>query len=76
MEIIDLRKFKDPVILQVTCRICKNTYLIKVERADYEKFEAGEGHVQDIFPYLSAADRELLISQTCGTCWDKLFNDF
>jgi len=29
--------------------------------------------IQDFFPDLSAEDREVLISQTCDACWQKLF---
>ena len=29
--------------------------------------------IQDAMPYLSADERELLISGTCGTCFDKMF---
>ena len=29
--------------------------------------------IQDIFPELSIGDRELLISNTCNTCWQQLF---
>jgi hypothetical protein len=31
------------------------------------------GTVQSIFKDLGADERELLISGTCGECWDKLF---
>ncbi len=74
MEIFDLRKFKNPIELHITCRICGKVYIVTVEKEDYEKYKSGEGYIQDIFPYLSAADRELLISQTCDECWHKMFD--
>ena len=33
----------------------------------------GGKYIQDAMPYLSADERELLISGTCGTCFDKMF---
>lgn len=74
MEIINLRKFKEPVELHITCRVCGKVYAVTVEKKDYEKYKNDEGFIQDIFPYLSAADRELLISQTCDDCWHELFD--
>lgn len=76
MEIFDIRNFKDPVNIKVTCHICGKSYLITVERSDYELYASGKGHIQDIFPYLSPSDRELLISQTCRECWDEMFKYF
>jgi len=29
--------------------------------------------IQDIFPNFSIGDRELIISNTCNTCWQELF---
>lgn len=74
MEVFDLRKFKNPIELHITCRICGKVYIVTVEKEDYEKYKSGEGYIQDIFPYLSAADRELLISQTCDKCWHEIFD--
>jgi hypothetical protein len=31
--------------------------------------------MQDIFPDLPIGDRELLISGTCNTCWQKMFGN-
>jgi len=32
-------------------------------------------HLQDAMPQLSADERELLISATCGSCFDRMFGD-
>lgn len=74
MEVFDLRKFKNPIELHITCRLCGKVYIVTVEKEDYEKYKSGEGYIQDIFPYLSAADRELLISRTCDECWHEIFD--
>jgi hypothetical protein len=43
-----------------------------VNEADYWDWQDG-ALAQDAFPYLSADDRELLISGICPTCWEKSF---
>lgn len=41
---------------------------------DYQRYVEGS-YVQDAFPYLSSAEREMLISRTCGPCFDGMFPD-
>ena len=56
----------------VTCPFCGEEHLISVNTEDYWAWEDGE-LVQNAFPYLSADEREMLISGICPTCWDKMF---
>jgi len=42
-------------------------------RSDMLDWLSGQGFIQDVMPYLSDAERELLLSKTCGDCFDKLF---
>lgn len=60
--------------LNVQCGICRQMFAITVTTDDYEEWKAG-AFVQRAFPYLTAAQRELLISKTCGPCFDRLFAD-
>ena len=55
-----------------TCRKCKDQVEIKVNIDDVTAWENGK-LIQDAMPYLSADEREVLISGTCGPCFDKLF---
>lgn len=57
----------------VQCRMCGMTYSIMYNREDMISWFSGEEFVQDAMPYLSASERELLISGTCGSCFDSLF---
>lgn len=57
----------------VRCRVCGLSHLIMYHRQDMLDWLIGNGFIQDLMPYLSAAERELLISRTCGACFDKLF---
>lgn len=58
--------------LIVTCPFCGAESVISVFEDDYLAWEQG-ALVQDAFPYLSADDREMLISGICPTCWEKTF---
>lgn len=57
----------------IRCRMCGVSYSIMYNRQDMLDWLAGKGFIQDLMPYLSSAERELLISRTCGSCFDKLF---
>ena len=61
------------VNIEVRCTVCNRIFTVKVKYEDYQKFIRGVSHIQHIFPYLKPAERELLISKTCGECFDKLF---
>lgn len=57
----------------VQCDSCMSDHVMFVHRQDMLDWMAGTGYIQDLMPYLSASDRELLISKTCGKCFDKMF---
>lgn len=62
------------VILSVECNLCGKTYAVYVTEESYNEYcSPNRRYVQDIFPYLSADERELLISHTCSECWNKMF---
>ncbi|MBR5199692.1 MAG: hypothetical protein IKW20_07695 [Bacteroidales bacterium] len=61
--------------IRVTCNHCKREFVLMVRVEDYFLFDMpNRPHIQDIFPYLTPAERELLISHTCQECWDKMFS--
>lgn len=68
MEKINRQEYK----IITTCPFCGHAHSVFVNEADYWDWQDG-ALVQDAFPYLSANDRELLISGICSTCWDKYF---
>ena len=57
-----------------TCRSCNESISLMVNGQDVVDWQGGK-YIQDAMPYLSADERELLISQTCGVCWDEMFAD-
>ena len=60
-------------VVPVTCRLCNKTVDVHCNKDDFDNWQNGEGFIQDILHYISAAERELLISSTCGECFDLLF---
>lgn len=60
--------------LTVKCISCKQDQSVKVKEKDLKEYSNG-AHAQHAFPYLSADERELLISGICGSCFDKMFED-
>lgn len=60
--------------VEVNCRMCKETKQLNVNMGDVQKWQEG-ALIQTVMPYLSAPERELLISGTCGECWKKLFGE-
>ncbi len=67
-------KFKIPERMSVACQSCGNGFSFTVEHQDYIDFLRGK-KVQEVFPYLDANIRELLISRLCGKCYDDLCGD-
>ena len=60
--------------MNVTCNLCNDTVTLKVNPVDVIQWQQGK-FIQDAMPYLDADERELLISNTCGTCFEKMFGD-
>ena len=64
----------DPLDLQLEleCKYCDHEETITVPEADYISWHNGE-YIQDAFPYLTAGQRQLMLSNTCDDCWNKFF---
>lgn len=54
------------------CPICGRGNEVEVNEADYWDWDDGV-LAQVAFPYLTAQEREMLITGTCPTCWNKMF---
>ena len=61
------------ITIETVCPFCGHQNTIMVYADDYERWQAGD-LAQDCFPYLSAEDREMLISGICPKCWDSMFS--
>ena len=58
--------------LEVRCKLCNSLKKVVCESTDYKDWKKGKGLIQDVMSYLSADERELLISGICGDCFDSL----
>jgi hypothetical protein len=65
-------KMSNTFDLMETCRECGETQVINVNADDLYAWRGGK-LIQNAFPYLSADERELMISGVCGKCFDSLF---
>lgn len=62
------------VSLIIRCRTCGIDHRVMVNSAHLDDYENGE-LVQNAFPYLTPDERELIISRTCGKCFDQMFGE-
>ena len=60
--------------IRATCLRCGETTVIKANVSDVVAWQNGE-LIQDVLSYLSEDERELLISKTCGKCFEEMFPD-
>lgn len=67
-------KVNDFIFIESECPFCHKTNEIKVRMDDFFRWQEGE-LAQNAFPYLSADEREMLISGVCPKCWAKTFGE-
>lgn len=60
------------VEIAIQCPFCGETHSVEVWEYDFYDWQEGE-LAQNAFPYLSATEREQLISGLCPMCQDKIF---
>ena len=57
----------------VICPFCGETSTVAVVKKDYDAWQWGE-LIQNVMPYLSPSDREILISGMCLKCQSSFFS--
>jgi len=60
--------------ITVKCQRCGTSHNLLVNMNDMIAWRSGK-YIQDAMPYLSADERELVISQTCGDCFEEMFGN-
>lgn len=60
--------------LETYCPICHQFHYVEVNERDFYAWQDG-ALAQDVFPYLSTNEREMLISGICPDCWGKMFGE-
>ena len=64
--------YKEATVVTV-CPFCGHANEVEVNEADYFDWAFDGVLAQDAFPYLSADEREMLISGICPKCWEDTF---
>ena len=59
---------------KIRCIHCKKEYTVSFTEEGYKNWAAGMV-IQKAMPEVPVADRELLISHTCGECFDEIFRE-
>ncbi len=62
----------EDAVISGPCVMSNKPVTVTVKSKDLARYNAG-GYVQDCFPYLSASDREFLLSGISGEAWDEMF---
>lgn len=60
-------------LYDIRCLHCDRIFRIQCDRGDLYAWMTGEKNIQNALPYLTAGERELLISGTCSECFDAMF---
>lgn len=71
-EKVEVHYNRREVCIVTRCPFCGRGNEVEVNESDYWDWDDGK-MAQDAFPYLSADEREMLISGICPQCWDKTF---
>ena len=62
------------VMVVTRCPFCGRANEVEVNEMDYLDWQDG-ALAQNAFPYLSADEREALISGICPKCWARMFGE-
>lgn len=65
---------RDVIYVGRNCPFCGEYHEVLVYEDDYAAWQNGE-LAQNAFPYLTANEREILISGICPSCWDNMFSE-
>lgn len=61
------------ITVTTRCPFCGRTHDVEVNEIDYLNWQDGE-LIQNAMPYLSAQEREYLITGICAHCWENMFD--
>ena len=61
--------------VRATCARCGETSTFMAKVSDIVAWQNGEA-IEEVLSYLSDDERELLLSKTCGKCFDEMFKDW
>ena len=56
------------------CVRCKASHIMHVHDTDLDRYYNTSSLIQECFPYLSAAEREMMITGYCPACQEEIYN--
>lgn len=62
------------ISLEVECEYCGDIHIVSVNEFDFNDWKSGS-LIQDAMPYLNESQKQLLISQMCDECWNRMYDD-
>ena len=54
------------------CPMCGKVHTVNVNDVDFQRWQAGVS-IQNAFPYLSAEEKEIIMTGICPKCWNSMF---
>lgn len=69
-----MRRNKRFMTFHAKCTSCEKIIPFEADALDITSFRMGIQTIQEALPYLTADERELIISGTCGKCFDEMFD--
>lgn len=61
--------------VEVTCIVCGTTKKIQVPESGFKAWYNRGVLIQSAMPSVPAEDREMMMSQICGKCFEEMFAD-
>lgn len=71
-EVAEIAYESTPQPFEVKCNWCLQVQTVQITIQEHLAWRRG-AFVQDAFPNLTPGERELFISGTCETCFDRMF---
>lgn len=68
-----VNELENVATLVIECEVCHTLYSVEVDYEGYLKWRHGDTLLQHALPQNTHDERELLLSQTCGPCYDACF---
>jgi hypothetical protein len=59
--------------IRCQCVACHTVKEFQVTDSQLAAYQSGKGYIQNIFPAMAPADREMLLSHLCEKCFDEMF---
>lgn len=58
------------------CVRCKASHIMHVHDTDLDRYYNTSSLIQECFPYLSTAEREMMITGFCPACQEEIYSHF